>query len=340
MGRRMGPVDLMYVKHNDGDAGSLLRSLEPAERDDQPYYYHASDMSTEQARCVADWAPRAAAHWTSITRAYVRCSVRKQRSFCRHHDRRGRSDVGAAALRSSQKLKPRCTPPTNTHRVAMAEVVELLEGAEAKAYYGLAINWKPLGALTQALLERGVLSGREVAHILEVGGAGQGLALLWVFLLGWASRCRNSCGGVGSSNLVVHVPLLCAALHAKTTSTAACKPGLNTPCWPVFVPQSNGVIHFPDPYTRGFGWDAAGNLSYPFKAPSDTPRPADGDAAAVSQKAVLSGVAAKTWGAGTDADAPRDTDGKFAGGWHWNQPYSVQRDLPDWFRKELDRYSY
>lgn len=39
----------------------------------------------------------------------------------------------------------------------MADVVELLEAAEAKAYYGLAINWKPLQALTQALLDRGVL---------------------------------------------------------------------------------------------------------------------------------------------------------------------------------------
>jgi len=41
--------------------------------------------------------------------------------------------------------------------VAMADVLELLEAAEAKAYYGLAINWKPLQALTQALLDRGVL---------------------------------------------------------------------------------------------------------------------------------------------------------------------------------------
>ena len=39
----------------------------------------------------------------------------------------------------------------------MADVVELLEAAEAKAYYGLAINWKPLEALTQSLLDRGTL---------------------------------------------------------------------------------------------------------------------------------------------------------------------------------------
>jgi cell division protease FtsH len=47
--------------------------------------------------------------------------------------------------------------PTEMSRVALSEVLELLEAAEAKAMYGLAINWKPLQALTEALLDRGVL---------------------------------------------------------------------------------------------------------------------------------------------------------------------------------------
>lgn len=47
--------------------------------------------------------------------------------------------------------------PTEMARTAMSEVLELLEAAEAKAMYGLAINWKPLQALTEALLDRGVL---------------------------------------------------------------------------------------------------------------------------------------------------------------------------------------
>ncbi len=42
-------------------------------------------------------------------------------------------------------------------RVALAEVVEVLESAEAKAYYGLAINWGPLNKLVEALLDQGVL---------------------------------------------------------------------------------------------------------------------------------------------------------------------------------------
>lgn len=43
----------------------------------------------------------------------------------------------------------------------MREVLELLEAAEAKAMYGLAINWKPLPVLTEALLDR---------RVLQVGG--------------------------------------------------------------------------------------------------------------------------------------------------------------------------
>ncbi len=55
-------------------------------------------------------------------------------------------------------------------RVAMADVVELLEAAEAKAYYGLAVNWAPLEALVKALLDRGVL---QVGGVVCVGGGGR-----------------------------------------------------------------------------------------------------------------------------------------------------------------------
>lgn len=49
-------------------------------------------------------------------------------------------------------------------RVALADVVELLEAGEAKACYGLAINWKPLEALVEALIKYGVLQGTEVRY--------------------------------------------------------------------------------------------------------------------------------------------------------------------------------
>jgi len=43
--------------------------------------------------------------------------------------------------------------------------------------------------------------------------------------------------------------------------------------------------------------------------------------------------------AGTDKDAPREADGSLYGGWHWNMPYTIKRDLPDWYSKELSRFT-
>lgn len=64
-------------------------------------------------------------------------------------------------------------------------------------------------------------------------------------------------------------------------------------------------------------------------------------AASAASAAALSGLAGKTWFAGTGLDAPRGPDGKYAGGWHWGvMPYSVRRELPEWYRKEVERYSY
>lgn len=106
----------------------------------------------------------------------------------------------------------------------------------------------------------------------------------------------------------------------------------------------------------GFGWDQAGELQYPFRPtnrqqrdPADAPSGAaalqeDSAASAASKEAQrkqLEGLAKKTWFAGTDLDAPRGPDGKYADGWHWGvMPYSVRRDVPEWYLKEVERYSY
>lgn len=109
----------------------------------------------------------------------------------------------------------------------------------------------------------------------------------------------------------------------------------------------------------GFGWDGKGDLVYPFKPKSRLQRDGDGDdatppgasalqqesaAAAASREAqarALAGLAAKTRFAGTGLDAPRGPDGKFADGWHWGAvPYSVRREVPEWYQKEAERYSY
>jgi hypothetical protein len=123
----------------------MLRSLEPRERGDEEYYYQATDMSTEQVgggggrgMGGGGWALRGT-----------------------HCAGRGGGVVEAAAATPHTSWPPPTRPPTllpQKARIALAEVVELLEAAEAKAYYGLAINWQPLQALTEALLERSVLT--------------------------------------------------------------------------------------------------------------------------------------------------------------------------------------
>ncbi len=49
-------------------------------------------------------------------------------------------------------------------------LLQLIEGAEAKAFYGLALNYKPLQALVERLLVKETLSGKEVAETLEGAG--------------------------------------------------------------------------------------------------------------------------------------------------------------------------
>ena len=47
MGRRMGPVDLMHTTSTAQDNGMFLRTADSAAPDEE-YFYHATDMSTEQ----------------------------------------------------------------------------------------------------------------------------------------------------------------------------------------------------------------------------------------------------------------------------------------------------
>lgn len=102
--------------------------------------------------------------------------------------------------------------------------------------------------------------------------------------------------------------------------------------------ETNGVVHFPDPYTVGFGWDSDGSLLYPFKEKTAaTAAAAPGPSQ--PEEGPLVGAAAKTWFAGTEDDTPRNADGSFRYGWHWNTPYKVKRDVPDLFRKEVERYT-
>lgn len=71
--------------------------------------------------------------------------------------------------------------------------LQLVEGAEAKAYYGLTVNYGPLQALVERLLVKETMSGKDVEETLEAAG----------------------------------------------------------------------VVKFPDPFLKGFGWGSDGGLFYP-----------------------------------------------------------------------------
>ena len=45
---------------------------------------------------------------------------------------------------------------------------QLLDGAEAKAYYGLAANYAALEALVNVLVEEETINGERLAEVLEV----------------------------------------------------------------------------------------------------------------------------------------------------------------------------
>lgn len=48
MGRRTGPLDLMRASPNEGSGGDSLTRTADAFRDSDAFYYHSTDMSTEQ----------------------------------------------------------------------------------------------------------------------------------------------------------------------------------------------------------------------------------------------------------------------------------------------------
>lgn len=139
----------------------------------------------------------------------------------------------------------------------------------------------------------------------------------------WSTLCPQR---VSFAPAVAAATILCVSAQGKEVS---------------HILESNGVVHFPDPYIVGFGWEQDGSLLYPFKdravaaaasAATSSAQPSGGESALV-------GAASKTWFAGTEDDAPRNADGSFRYGWHWNSPYKIKRDVPDLFRKEVERYT-
>ena len=59
---------------------------------------------------------------------------------------------------------------TEMAKIAYIDVKELLEGAEAKAYWGLVANYEALQHLSRTLIEQETLTGEQVAEIVESHG--------------------------------------------------------------------------------------------------------------------------------------------------------------------------
>lgn len=65
-------------------------------------------------------------------------------------------------------MKWQPTSPDFAHSLLC--LVQLVEGAQAKATYGLTLNYKPLEALVDRLLRDTTLSGEQVAEVLDGAG--------------------------------------------------------------------------------------------------------------------------------------------------------------------------
>ncbi|GMH43653.1 hypothetical protein BSKO_11575 [Bryopsis sp. KO-2023] len=74
-------------------------------------------------------------------------------------------------LAEKHKSKPVAAISTELARMAFKECRELLESAEAKAYYGLAMNYEVLEKLVERLLARDSISGKEVEDIFNEHGS-------------------------------------------------------------------------------------------------------------------------------------------------------------------------
>ena len=80
--------------------------------------------------------------------------------------------TGPVALMDNEEVylnrsRTRKVADISTAKVAYEDVVELLEGAEAKAYWALSTNYEALETLSKVLFEQETLTGEEVTDLME-----------------------------------------------------------------------------------------------------------------------------------------------------------------------------
>lgn len=147
-------------------------------------------------------------------------------------------------------IAPSWPPLSNAHALPPPLPPQLVEAAEAKAYYGLAVNYRALTALAKELMEKESMTGAEVRELLEregeghslgnsfgvaqlgggtawelfSGGGGPGAAIAgrcgnWGAPTAWELFCSTSCDRASTADVadpraVIQVPCLLACLHA------------------------------------------------------------------------------------------------------------------------------
>lgn len=79
-------------------------------------------------------------------------------------------DPTSQSYLSSEAYQPIMPMSAPLARAALQDVTELIEAAQAKAFYGLALNWRPLSALVDALMSKDTLIRSEIIDILEKNG--------------------------------------------------------------------------------------------------------------------------------------------------------------------------
>jgi len=79
-------------------------------------------------------------------------------------------DPTAKSYLKSEQYQPYIDMSAPLARAALQDITEILESAQAKAFYGLAMNWRALNALTDALMTKDTIVREELERIFEASG--------------------------------------------------------------------------------------------------------------------------------------------------------------------------
>lgn len=148
-----------------------------------------------------------------------------------------------------------------------------MEGAEAKAYYGLAVNYRVLEALVERLLVKETLTGNEV-HTSPHPAFREFLAsslsaspLLWSATCSFQPHLPSSL--LARCTYDVCLPVIystgpwCVLWNIVKRMLECGLKGCTDPLQVREIASEAALQPFPDPYVEGFAFDAEGQIVYP-----------------------------------------------------------------------------